>query len=170
MNQRGNSWTEVNISLVWESASEQYDALKVLSDRWKREVPWMTGVGGLILLLLAITSSTPAIAALRVEDVLRVQTQLTQTSQASRQGGPLEGAQMVQPSPKERAVVSQMLTTKPRPKTLNEADLKYLNDLLHKAAWYGFERRIVHKMWTEVSGKEWHDTEVSQPPKTEKSP
>jgi hypothetical protein len=163
MNQGGNSWTEVNISLVWES-------LKVLSDRWKREVPWMTGVGGLILLLLAITSSTPAIAALRVEDVLRVQTQLTQTSQASRQGGPLEGAQMVQPSPKERAVVSQMLTTKPRPKTLNEADLKYLNDLLHKAAWYGFERRIVHKMWTEVSGKEWHDTEVLQPPKTEKSP
>jgi hypothetical protein len=77
---------------------------------------------------------------------------------------------MVQPSSKERAVVSQMLTTKPRPKTLNDADLKYLNDLLHKAAWYGFERRIVHKMWTEVSGKEWHDTEVLQPPKNEKSP
>jgi hypothetical protein len=48
----------------------------------------MTGVGGLILLLLAITSITPAIAALRVEDVLRVQTQLTQARQASRQGGP----------------------------------------------------------------------------------
>jgi hypothetical protein len=156
--------------LVWKSASEQYDALKVLSDRWRREVPWMTGVGGLILLLLAITSSTPAIAALRLEDVLRVQTQLTQTSQASRQRGPLEDAQMVQPSPKERAVVSQMLTTKPRPKTLKDADLKYLNDLLHKAAWYGFERRSVHKMWTEVSGKEWQDTEVSQPPKNEKSP
>ena len=170
MNQRENSWTAVNISLVWEWASEQYDALNVLFDRWKREVPWMTGLGCVILLFLAITSSTPAIAALRVEDVLRVQTQLTQTSQVSRQGGPLEDAQMVQPSPKERAVVSQMLTTKPRPKTLKDADLKYLNDLLHKAAWYGFERRIVHKMWTEVSGKEWHDTEVSQPPKTEKSP
>jgi len=154
----------------WESAREQYDALNVLSDRWKREVPWMTGFGCVILLLLAITSITPAIAALRVEDVLRVQTQLTQTSQVSRQGGPLEDAQMVQPSPKERAVVSQMLTTKPRPKTLNDADLKYLTDLLHKAAWYGFERRIVHKMWTEVSGNEWHDTEVSQPPKNEKSP
>ena len=170
MNQRENSWTESNISLVWESASEQYDALNVLSDRWKREVPWMTGSECLILLLLAITSITPAIAALRVEDVLRVQTQLTQASQASRHGGALEDAQMVQPSPKERAVVSQMLTTKPRPKTLNDADLKYLNDLLHKAAWYGFERRIVHKMWTEVSGKEWHDTDVSQPPKNEKSP
>ena len=170
MNQRGNSWTEVNISLGWESASEQYDALNVLSDRWKREVPWMTGFGCLILLLLAITSITPAIAALRVEDVLRVQTQLTQTTQASRQGGPLEGVQMVQPSPKERAVVIQMLTTEPRPKTLKDADFKYLNDLLHKAAWYGFERRIVHEMWTEVSGKEWHDTEVLQPPKNEKSP
>ena len=130
----------------------------------------MTGVGCLILLLLAITSITPAIAALRAEDALHVQTQLAQTSQASRQGGPLEGAQLVQPSPMERAVVSQMLTTKPRPKTLKDADIQYLNELLHKAAWYGFERRIVHKLWTEVSGKEWHDPEVSQPPKNEQSP
>lgn len=130
----------------------------------------MTRFGCVILLLLAITCITPAIAALRAEDALHVQTQLTQTSQASRRGGTLEGAQMVQPSPKERAVVSQMLTTKPRPKTLNDADIKYLNDLLHKAAWYGFERRIVHKMWTEVSGKEWRDTEVSHFPKNEKSP
>jgi hypothetical protein len=90
MNQRENSWTESNISLVWESASEQYGALNVLSDRWKREVPWMTGLGCVILLLWTITNSTPAIAALRVEDVLRVQMQLTQTSQASRQGGPLK--------------------------------------------------------------------------------
>jgi hypothetical protein len=130
----------------------------------------MTRCGCLILLLLVITSITPAIEALRAEDALHAQTQLAQTSRASRQGGPLEGPQLVQPSPKERAVVSQMLTTKPRPKTLNDADIKYLNDLLHKAAWFGFERRIVHKMWTEVSGKEWHDPEVSQPPKNEKSP
>jgi hypothetical protein len=130
----------------------------------------MPRVGCLILLLLAVISITLAIAALHAEDALRVQTQLTQTTQASRQGGILEGAQMVQPSPKERAVVSQMLTTKPRPKILNDADIEYLNDLLHKAAWYGFQRRIVHKLWTEVSGKEWHDTAVSQPPKNEKSP
>jgi hypothetical protein len=130
----------------------------------------MTGVGCLILLLLAITSITPAIAALRAEDALHAQTQLAQTSRASRQGGLLEGSQLVQPSPKERAVVSQMLMTKPRPKPLNDADIKYLNDLLHKAAWFGFERRIVHKMWTEVSGKEWHDAEVSPPPKHEQSP
>ena len=130
----------------------------------------MTRVGGLILLLLAITSITPAIATLRADDDLDVYTQLAQTSEASRRGGPLDGGQLVQPSPMERAVVSQMLTTKPRPKTLKDADIKYLKELLHKAAWFGFERRIVHKMWTEVSGKEWHDPEVSQPPKTEQSP
>jgi len=142
----------------------------VLSDCWKREVPWMTCVGCLLLLLLALTSITPAIGALRAEDALPVQTQLAQTIKASRQGGPLEGGQLVQPSPMERAVVSQMLMTKPRPKTLKDADIKYLKDLLHKAAWFGFERRIVHKMWTEVSGKEWHDPEVSRPPKNEQSP
>lgn len=57
---------------------------------------------------------------------------------------------------------------KPRPKTLTDADVKYLKDLRDKAAWLGFERRIVHEMWTEVSSKEWHDIEVSQPSKTEK--
>ena len=45
--------------------------------------------------------------------------------------------------------------------------MKYLKNLLAKPAWVGFERRIVHEMWTEVSGKEWRDTEVSQPPKNE---
>ena len=107
---------------------------------------------------------------LRAEDAVRIQMQLTQMGQAPRQGQVLEGSQMVRPSPKERDAVNQMLTTKPRPKTLKDADIKYLKDLLNKAAWVGFERRIVHEMWTEVSGKEWHDTEVSQPPKNEKSP
>lgn len=130
----------------------------------------MTHFRVLIFLPLAITIFTPAIAVLSAQDALRIQTQLTQTSQTSRQGGPLEGSQMVRPSPKERAVVSQLLTTKPRPKTLNDADIKYLKDLLSKAAWFGFERRIVHEMWTEVSGKEWHDAEVTQPLKNEKSP
>jgi hypothetical protein len=90
--------------------------------------------------------------------------------QASRQGQALEGTQIVRPSPRERAAISQLLTTTPRPKTLKDADIKYLEDLLNKAAWFGFERRIVHEIWTEVSGKEWHDTEVTQPPKNEKSP
>jgi hypothetical protein len=125
----------------------------------------------LIFLFLAITINfTPATAVLSAEDAVRIQMQLTQRSQASRQGQVLEGSQMVRPSPRERDAVSQLLTIKPRPKTLKDADIKYLKDLLNKAAWVGFERRIVHDMWTEVSGKEWHDTEVSQPPKNEKSP
>jgi hypothetical protein len=126
---------------------------------------------GLIFLFLAITINfTPPIAGLSAEDAVRIQMQLTLRSQASRQGQVLEGSQMVRPSPRERDAVSQLLTIKPRPKTLKDADIKYLKDLLNKAAWVGFERRIVHDMWTEVSGKEWHDTEVSQPPKNEKSP
>ena len=107
---------------------------------------------------------------LRAEDTLRIQIQLTQRSQASRQGQVLEGSQIVRPSPRECDAVSQLLTINPRPKTLKDADIKYLKDLLNKAAWVGFERRIVHEMWTEVSGKEWHDTEAFQPPKNEKSP
>ena len=130
----------------------------------------MTRFGVVIFFFSAITIFTSAIAVLRAEDTLRIQMRLPKKSQTSRQGQVLEGTQMVRPSPRERDAVSQLLTIKPRPKTLKDADIKYLNDLLHKAAWYGFERRIVHKMWTEVSGKEWHDTEVSQPPKNEKSP
>jgi glucose-6-phosphate-specific signal transduction histidine kinase len=130
----------------------------------------MTQVRVVIFLLLAITILTPAIAVVSAEDAIRIQIQLTQRSQAPRQGQVLEGSQIVRPSPRERDAVSQLLTTKPRPKTLKDADMKYLKDLLDKPAWFGFERRIVHEMWTEVSGKEWHDTEVSQPPKNEKSP
>jgi hypothetical protein len=130
----------------------------------------MTHCRVLIFPLLAITIFTPAIAVLSAEDAVRIQMQLTQRSQASRQGQVLEGSQMVRPSPRERDAVSQLLTAKPRPKTFKDADIKYLKDLLNKAAWVGFERRIVHEMWTEVSGKEWHDTEAFQPPKNEKSP
>jgi hypothetical protein len=130
----------------------------------------MTHCRVLIFPLLAITIFTPAIAVLSAEDAVRIQMQLTQRSQASRQGQVLEGSQMVRPSPRERDAVRQLLTAKPRPKTLKDADIKYLKDLLNKAAWVGFERRIVHEMWTEVSGKEWHDTEAFQPPKNEKSP
>ena len=102
--------------------------------------------------------------------MLYIQMQLAQRSQAPRQGQVLEGSQIVRPSPRERDAVIQLLATKPRPKTLKDADMKYLKDLRDKPAWFGFERRIVHEMWTEVSGKEWHDTEVSQPPKNKKSP
>ena len=93
---------------------------------------------GLIFPLLAITIFTPAIAVLSAADAVRIRMQLTQRSQASRQGQVLEGSQMVRPSPRERDAVSQLLTAKPRPKTLKDADIKYLKDLLNKAAWVGF--------------------------------
>ena len=130
----------------------------------------MTHVRVLIFLLRVITIFPPAIAVVSAEDAVHIQMQSTQRSQASRQRQVLEGSQIVQPSPRERAAVIQLLTTKPRPKTLKDADMKYLKDLLDKPAWVGFERRIVHEMWTEVSGTEWQDTEVSQPPKNEPSP
>jgi hypothetical protein len=82
----------------------------------------------------------------------------------------LDGSQIVRPSLRERAAISELLATTPRPKTLKDADIKYLNDLLNKATWFGFEQRIAHELWTEVNGKEWHDTEATQPPKAEKSP
>jgi hypothetical protein len=130
----------------------------------------MTHFKVLIFLLLAINIFMPAIAVVSAKDAVRIQMQLTQMVQAPRQGQVLEGSQIVRPSPRERDAVSQLLTIKPRPKTLKDADMKYLKDLLDKPAWFGFERRIVHEMWTDVSGKEWRDTEVSQPPKNEKSP
>ena len=127
----------------------------------------MTQVRVLNFLLVAIAIFTPAIAAVRAEDAVRIQMQLTQRSQAPRQGQVLEGSQIVRPSPRERDAVIQLLAIKPRPQTLKDADMKYLKDLRDKPAWFGFERRIVREMWTEVSGKEWHDTEVSQPHKKE---
>ena len=119
------------------------------------------------LLLATPLHFTPAMADLTAEDMLRIQKQI---DQASQQGQLLQDSQIVRPSPRERAAISQMLATLPRPKTLNDADIKYLRDLLDKATWFGIERRIMHEMWTEVSGKEWQDTEVPQPPKHDASP
>ena len=120
-----------------------------------------------IFLLVAITILTPAIAVVSAENAERNQMQLTQLGQTPRQGQVPEGSQIVRPSPRERDAVIQLLAIKPRPRTLKDADMKYLKDLRDKPAWFGFERHIVHEMWTEVSGKEWHDTEVSQPHKKE---
>ncbi len=122
----------------------------------------------LLFLALAINFMS-AIAVLSADDAVHNQMPLTQRSQASRQGQVLEGSQLVQPSPRERDAISQLLIAKPRPKTLKDADMKYLRGLLDKTAWFGFERRAVHEMWTEVSGKEWDDTEVPHLLKNEKS-
>ena len=132
---------------------------------------WMTRLRVLIFLVLASTMNfTPTREVLNAEDASPIQVQFPQKNQAVRQGQVLEGAQAVRPSLKEHDAVNQLQTMKPRPETLTDADVKYLKDLRDEAAWLGFERRIVHDMWTEVNGKEWHGTEVSQPSKNEKSP
>jgi hypothetical protein len=120
----------------------------------------MTGLNALIVLLLAITMNiAPGISDLRAEDALRVPMQLAQVNQMPRKGQALEDSKVVKPTQKEREAIHQLLTTNPRQKTLKNADRKYLKGLLDKAAWIGFERRIVHEMWTEMSGREWRDTE-----------
>lgn len=122
------------------------------------------------LLLISITYTTPAIAVLSADDYLRITMQMKELSRASQQGQLLQDSQIIRPSPKEREAISQLLATKPRPKTLNDADIKYLKDLLDKTIWFGFEQRIMHEIWTEVSGKEWHPGEGTHPLKNESSP
>lgn len=126
--------------------------------------------GVLIVLLLAITMNVmPPLSVLRAEDTSRVPMQLTQLSQAPRKGPFLEGSQMVRPSPREREAIYQLLALKPRPKTLKDADIKFLQRLRDKASWFVFEQRLVHEIWADVNGKEWRDTEGPQPPNNESS-
>jgi hypothetical protein len=81
----------------------------------------------------------------------------------------LKDQKLVRPTPQEREAISKLLETKPRPKTFNEADIKYLKGLLDRATWLGAERRIMHEMWTEVTGKEWGASDAA-PPKTSDAP
>ena len=120
----------------------------------------MTGLKVLMALLLATAMPiAPGMSILRAEDALPVPMQLAQVNQPPRKGLVLEDSQMVKPTQKEREAIHQLLSAKPRQKALKNADRKYLKGLLDKAAWVGFERRVVHEMWTEMSGKEWRDTE-----------
>ena len=111
-----------------------------------------------IALLLAITlSATSAISVLRAEETPRIPMQLTQLNQTPRKNPFLEGAQIVRPSPKEREAVHQLLALKPRPKTLKDADMKFLQGLRDKASWFVLDQRMVHEIWSEVNGREWDD-------------
>ena len=111
-----------------------------------------------IVLLLAITvNATSAISVLRAEETPRIPMQLTQLNQTPRKNPFLEGAQIVRPSPKEREAVHQLLALKPRPKTLKDADMKFLQGLRDKASWFVLDQRMVHEIWSEVHGKEWDD-------------
>ena len=120
----------------------------------------MTGLKVLMALLLATAIPiATGMSMLRAEDTLPVPMQLAQVDQSPRKGPVLEDSQMVKPTQKEREAIHQLLSAKPRQKTLKNADRKYLKGLLDKPAWIGFERRVVHEMWTEMSGREWRDTE-----------
>jgi hypothetical protein len=118
----------------------------------------MTGLKTLIALFLTTAIPlAPGMSILRAEDTTRIQVQLTRMPQTSRKNPVPEDSQMVKPTQKEREAIHQLLATKPRQKALPNADRKYLKGLLDKATWLGFERRIVHEMWTEMSGREWRD-------------
>jgi hypothetical protein len=118
----------------------------------------MTFFRVLIVLLLGITMDiTPAISVSHAEDTSRIPMQLIQMSPAPRKGPFLEGAQKVRPSPREREAIHQLLALKPRPKTLKDADVKFLQDLRNKGTWFGLDQRMVHEIWAEVNGTEWRD-------------
>jgi hypothetical protein len=109
------------------------------------------------LLLVFTVNATSAISVLHAEETARVPMQFTQLNQTPRKNPFFEGGQMVRPSPKEREAVHQMLALKPRPKTLKDADMKFLQGLRDKASWFVLDQRMVHEIWSEANGKEWDD-------------
>ena len=111
----------------------------------------------IVLLLATTVNATSAISGLRAEETSPIPMQLTQASQAPRKGSFLEASQKVQPSPREREAIHQLLALKPRPKTLKDADMKFLQGLRDKASWFVLDQRMVHEIWAEVNGKEWDD-------------
>lgn len=120
----------------------------------------MTHCRIVIVLLLAITMGfTLAISVSHAGETSRLPLQLIQMNQAPQKGPFFEGSQKVRPSPREREAIHQLLALKPRPKTLKDADVKFLQDLRDKGTWFGLDQRMVHEIWAEVNGREWPDTE-----------
>lgn len=114
--------------------------------------------GFVIALILTIGLNAPsAISVLRAEETSHVPMQLAQLNQTPRKNPFLEGGYVVRPSPREREMVHQMLALKPRPKTLKDADIRFLQGLRDKASWFVLDQRMVHEIWSEVHGKEWED-------------
>lgn len=118
----------------------------------------MTSIRIVIVLLLPITlNASSVISVLRAEETPRIPMQFTQLNQTPRKNPFLEGSQKVHPSPREREAVHQLLALKPRPKTLKEADIRFLEELRNKGTWFGLDQRMVHEIWAEVNGMEWRD-------------
>jgi len=122
------------------------------------------------LLLVIVIYVTSATAALSAKEVVHILMHTTQINQASRRGEAFQGSQLIRPSPREREAISEVLMTKPRPKTLTDADMKLLKELLNKPTWFSFEQRIVHDIWAEVSGKKWPDTDGALSHRNKTSP
>ena len=95
-------------------------------------------------------------------------TQLMEIMRYQASQSVIQDQTLFRPSPQERETVGKLLDMKPRPKTFNDADVRYLKALLDKAAWLGAERHIMHEMWTEVTGKQWgtNEAENSKPAKS----
>jgi hypothetical protein len=111
-----------------------------------------------IALLLAIgLNVTSERSELCAEETSRHPIQLSQLNQTPRKNPFLEGGQIVRPSLKEREAVHQMLALKPRPKTLKDADVRFLQELRDKGTWFAFDQRMMHEIWSEVNGKKWND-------------
>lgn len=153
--------------MSWTEVAEGGDALSAL----EHKVEQMKLSRILVLLLLVVVMYvTSATAAFSAKEVVHTQMHTTQINQALRRGEGFQGSQLVRPSPREREAISEVLMTKPRPKTLTDADMKLLKELLIKPTWFGFEQRIVHDIWAEVSGKKWSDTDGAASPRNKTSP
>jgi hypothetical protein len=122
-----------------------------------------------VLLTLAIAAT----CALLLRSIVFAQDASTQLMEMMRQlqtQSAIEDEKVYRPSPQEREAVGKLIDMKPRAKTYNDADIGYLKALFDKPVWLGSERRIMHEMWTEVTGKQWETSgaEISKPAKPSK--
>jgi hypothetical protein len=153
--------------LSWAEVGEGGDSLSPLEDKVEQMKLFRILVLLLLVIIIYVTAGT---AALSAKEVVHIQMHTTQINQTSRRGEAFQGSQLVRPSQRERDAISEVLMTKPRPKTLTDADMKLLKELLNKPTWFGFEQRIVHDIWAEVSGKKWPDTDGAVSPRNKTSP
>ena len=116
-----------------------------------------------IIIHAALLFPSFAVAQKPSQDLLELfRTQQTQSA--------LDEQKLFRPSPQEREAINKLIEMKPRPKAFNEADTKYLKALLDKAAWLGGDRRIMHEMWTEATGKQWGASDGNTPKQPEGMP
>lgn len=114
----------------------------------------MSRAARILLLTWCVVFLAPPFAWAPAVDPRELLEMIQQMEQLKQQREDSESQRLVRPTPQEREAVAKLLQQSPRPKTLNEADVKFLTSLLEKPAWLGTERRIMHDIWKEVTGKE----------------